>query len=90
MVGGRELQKFHSDAFDQIANIPEKNADRLKWRERSLAEVRRLRGLVSDPRIIILEKHPFPSAPDFSGHYEIEKTLMDFEKTILLSANSNA
>jgi hypothetical protein len=83
---------FHSDAFDQIANIPDsaaEKAEKLKWREDGLAEIRRLQALISDPRIIVLEKHPFTAA-SFTGHYEIGKTLMNFEKTILLSVKSNA
>lgn len=50
-----------------------------------LAEVRRLRELLTDGRIMQLHKHPFESVDTFKGHYHIGKALVDIEKTLLMA-----
>ncbi len=80
---------FAKPVFDGCVNILGKDGvdgkTARKYVKDGLAEVRRLRDLLTDGRIVQLHKHPFKSAPTFKGHYHIGKTLTDIEKTFLMA-----
>ena len=79
-----------SNTFDAIADdiVSSTGEAARNNREAGLALVRQMRTVLEDPRVRVLSSHPFASAPAFKGHFAVGKALLDFEKTMLLTANN--
>ena len=80
---------FAKPVFDNcvqmVSNLNLDGATARKYVKEGLAEVRRLRELLNDGRIMQLHKHPFTGVDPFKGHYHIGKALTDIEKTLLMA-----